>query len=77
MVKLPILSGSELIKILRKNGFQLVGQKGSHVRLRKGIHKTVVPLHDELSKGTLLGIFLGILKQCGLSKDELVEFMNT
>ena len=34
MVKLPILSGSELIKILRKNGFQLVGQKGSHVRLR-------------------------------------------
>jgi len=73
MVKLPVLSGSELIRILAKNGFLIVGQKGSHVRLRKGINRTVVPLHDELSKGTLLGI----LKQCGLSKDDFVELMNS
>ena len=73
MVKLPVLSGSEFIRILAKNGFVIVGQKGSHVRLRMGLYRTVVPLHDELSKGTLLGI----LKQCGLSKDDLVELINS
>ncbi|MEK7395315.1 MAG: type II toxin-antitoxin system HicA family toxin [Candidatus Poribacteria bacterium] len=60
MAKLPVLSGAELISILRKNGFRIISQKGTY--------KTVVPLHYELSKGTLLGI----LKQCGLSKDDLI-----
>ena len=40
--------------------------------LEKGIHKTVVPLHDELAKGTLLGI----LKQCGLSKEDLQKLIK-
>jgi predicted RNA binding protein YcfA (HicA-like mRNA interferase family) len=69
MAKLPVLSGAELISVLRKNGFQIARQRGSHVTLKKGIYQTVVPLHDELSKGTLLGI----LKQCGLSKDDLIK----
>ena len=72
MAKFPVLSGDELISILRKNGFRIISQKGSHVRLRKGTYKTVVPLHYELSKGTLLGI----LKQCGLSKDDLIKPIN-
>jgi predicted RNA binding protein YcfA (HicA-like mRNA interferase family) len=56
MVKLPVLSGKELIKVLEPEGFQIVRQKGSHVSLRKDEFRTVVPLHSELSKGTLLGI---------------------
>jgi predicted RNA binding protein YcfA (HicA-like mRNA interferase family) len=63
MPKLPVLSGGELIKALQKSGFRVVRQKGSHVSLQKTKHNTVVPLHDELAKGTLLGI----LKQCDLS----------
>lgn len=69
MAKLPVLSGHELIKLLEKVGFKIVRQKGSHVSLQKGNYKAVVPLHDELAKGTLLGI----LKQCGLSKEDLIE----
>ena len=65
--KLPVLSGWQLIRLLRKAGFQMVRQKGSHVTMRKGDYQTVIPLHDELSKGTLLGI----LKQCGLDKEDL------
>jgi predicted RNA binding protein YcfA (HicA-like mRNA interferase family) len=65
--KLPVLSGDELIKLLKKAGFQVVRQKGSHVSLQKGNFKTVVPLHSELAKGTLMGI----LNQCGLTKDDL------
>jgi len=69
MPKLPILSGLQLIDILKTLGFVVVRQKGSHVSLQKGQHKTVVPLHDDLAKGTILGI----LKQCGLSKDDIIK----
>jgi predicted RNA binding protein YcfA (HicA-like mRNA interferase family) len=40
--------------------------------MRKANHKTVIPLHDELAKGTLLGI----LKQCGLTKDDLIDLLQ-
>ena len=71
MTKLPVLSGYDLLRLLEKQGFLVVRQKGSHVSLQKGEHKTVIPLHDELAKGTLLGI----LKQCGLSKDDLLDIL--
>lgn len=69
MPKLPVLSGRDLIDILKNLGFVVARQKGSHVSLQKGQYKTVVPLHDDLAKGTILGI----LKQCGLSKDDIVR----
>jgi predicted RNA binding protein YcfA (HicA-like mRNA interferase family) len=72
MAKLPVLSGEELIKALEHAGFQIVRQKGSHVSLNKGEFRTVVPLHSDLSKGTLLGI----LKQCGLTKEKLIELLK-
>ena len=67
MPKLPVLSGGELIRLLQRAGFQVVRQRGSHVSLKKESYCTVVPLHSELAKGTLLGI----LKQCGLTREEL------
>lgn len=69
MPKLPVLSGRDLIAILKDRGFVVVRQKGSHVSLQKGQFKTVVPLHDDLAKGTILGI----LKQCGLSREEIIR----
>jgi predicted RNA binding protein YcfA (HicA-like mRNA interferase family) len=72
VAKLPALSGGELIKLLESAGFATVRQKGSHVSLRKGQFRTVVPLHDELAKGTLLGI----LKQCGMTRDDLLSLMR-
>ncbi|MGA2091691.1 MAG: type II toxin-antitoxin system HicA family toxin [Endomicrobiales bacterium] len=44
----------------------MVRQKGSHVSLRKSDFRTVVPMHDELARGTLLAI----LRQAGLTKDD-------
>jgi predicted RNA binding protein YcfA (HicA-like mRNA interferase family) len=70
MAKLPRLSGHELIKILVNFGFKKIRQKGSHVMLVKETKQVkigcVVPLHDELEKGTLLGI----LRQAKISRDE-------
>jgi len=72
-MKLPIISGKELVKLLSKKGFEAVGRKGSHVRMkRKTLDKTlvtVVPLHKKLDPGTLLAI----LRQCEITKEELAE----
>ena len=70
MARLPVLSGKELIVILKKAGFEVVRQKGSHVSLMKADFRTVITLHDELAKGTLLAI----LRQTGLTKDDLEKF---
>jgi len=61
MPKLRVLSGREVIKILSKFGFEVVSQRGSHVKLRRvlpdGTKQTLtVPLHEELDRGTLKAI---------------------
>ncbi len=61
MPRLRVLSGREVIKILSKFGFEVVSQKGSHVKLRRvlpdGTKQTLtVPLHEELDRGTLKAI---------------------
>lgn len=55
------LSAKIVIKVLCKEfGFYFASQKGSHMKLRKIINKqeinTIIPLHKELSPGTLRGI---------------------
>jgi len=74
MLKLPKLSGEKVIKILvKKFGFKVSRQRGSHVVLVKYENNkkvvTVVPLHKELKVGTLLGV----LKLAGISKEEFIE----
>ena len=58
--KLPVLSGRKLIKILKKIGFEVVRQKGSHIVLSKnfpeGRKGLVVPNHKEIDRGTLAEI---------------------
>ena len=76
MVKLPRLSGHELIKILALFGFKKIRQKGSHVMLIKDTGQSkigcVVPLHDELETGTLLAI----LRQAKINRDEFLDIFN-
>ena len=71
-MKLPVVSGSEIIKILVRAGYAVQSRKGSHVTLKnsKEPHQRVtVPLHDALKRGTLLNI----LGQVGLTKEDLVN----
>lgn len=71
-MKLPQISGKEIIKILRKNGFVVVRQKGSHIRLEKntpeGTIKITVPNHPVLKKGTLHQI----IKASGLREEDFL-----
>ncbi len=76
MNQLPILSGKEIIRLLKSIGFKEVSCKGSHVKLkgyRAGEKRTViVPLHDELAFGTLRSI----LRQAGLTVKELGDLLK-
>lgn len=71
MPKLPKLSGAELIRILEQHGYEQARTKGSHVRLYpsegSGLKKITVPLHKELKTGTLSNI----MKDAGLSAEDL------
>ncbi len=77
MSKLPVVSGSDLIKVLSKLGYEIVRQKGSHVRLKNisdsGEHNVTVPMHKELAKGTLNDILSKVSVWNNMTKDELIE----
>lgn len=72
---LPVLSGTRLIKALQRAGFVVLRQRGSHVSLERRVGgdcwRTVVPLHREIRPGTLSDI----LRQSGLTKDDLAELL--
>ncbi|TSC52160.1 MAG: hypothetical protein LiPW41_371 [Parcubacteria group bacterium LiPW_41] len=61
MPKLKILSGLEIISILKLFNFLTDSQKGSHiklVRIKNGTREVlVIPNHKELDKGTISGIY--------------------
>ena len=60
MPKLPQVSGNDVIRLLTSLGYEVLRQRGSHVRLRKstplGEHNITVPVHGVLAKGTLSDI---------------------
>ncbi len=71
-MKLPRLSGRKVVKILSKQGFEIVRQKGSHIFLRHSDGRTtVVPNHNEIDKGTLLEI----IRQAGSTRNEFLELV--
>lgn len=49
------MNGRETIKVLQKQGWQVLRISGSHCRLGKGSLRTTVPLHGsrDLGKGLL------------------------
>ena len=66
-------SGKEIVKALRRTGFTVDHQRGSHIfmhNLEKNI-SVVVPLHKEIKKGTLNDI----AKKAGLTLNELKELV--
>jgi predicted RNA binding protein YcfA (HicA-like mRNA interferase family) len=72
MPKLPVVSGSELARALVRLGFVVARQRGSHIVMRRGSAGCVVPNHQEVKVGTLVGL----LKQAGVSPDEFVKALH-
>jgi len=73
MPKLPVVSGTEVVRALGCLGFSTVRQRGSHIVMRRGSMGCVVPNHRELKVGTLVGL----LKQAGVSAEQFIEVLHT
>lgn len=71
MTKVPSLSYTKVISALRRDGWVVVRQRGSHIRLQKHLPtetlKLTVPAHRPVKRSTLAHI----LKQARLSVDDL------
>ena len=74
MPKLPILSGQDIVKALRKLGYEVDHQTGSHMILRQNkepFRRLTVPNHKEMAIGTLRAI----IRQAGLIREEFFELL--
>ncbi|MGD0061787.1 MAG: type II toxin-antitoxin system HicA family toxin [Verrucomicrobiia bacterium] len=69
-MKLPRdVSGPEAVKALRRLGFTVTRQDGSHIRLSKGGLHVTVPNHRTLLPKTLQSI----LRQANITVEEFAE----
>ncbi len=68
-MKLPRdLSGREVVKGLKRLGFSVDNQEGSHIRLSRGGLRVTVPDHPALLPKTLKSI----MKQANVTIDDLM-----
>ena len=76
MPKLPQVSGDYLIRLLGSLGYEVVRQRGSHIRLKKatsvGEHAITVPAHRVLAKGTLGDILNRVSLWNNIPREDLI-----
>jgi len=73
MSKIPSLDYEKVIKALQRDGWVIVRQKGSHIRLQKHVEnevlKIIVPAHKPIKRSTLSHI----LKQARITLDDFLK----
>lgn len=70
------LSGEDLAKALKKFGYRVSRQTGSHMRLttqEQGEHHVTIPMHPALRIGTLAGIVQDVANHLKLERDEFLR----
>ena len=76
MTRIPLLSAHKVIKVLEAAGFQIVSQKGSHIKMKKrtpdSTFVTIIPDHDEIPVGTLRSI----IRQSGMTPEEFLDLFT-
>jgi predicted RNA binding protein YcfA (HicA-like mRNA interferase family) len=72
-MKLPLLSGKQVLNALERLGFVEVRRNGSHVKMRHADGRMIVfPFHDEVDRYTLKGA----LRDAGVSVEEFLEHVK-
>jgi predicted RNA binding protein YcfA (HicA-like mRNA interferase family) len=73
--KVPSVSYLEIVRALQRDGWVVVRQRGSHIRLQKRLEdevlKVTVPAHRPVKRSTLSHI----LKQARLDVDRFLELL--
>ena len=75
MSKVPSLAYTEIIRALQRDGWLVVRQRGSHMRLQKRLPdevlKLTIPAHRPVKRTTLAHI----IKQARLTVDEFLDLL--
>jgi predicted RNA binding protein YcfA (HicA-like mRNA interferase family) len=67
--KLPVVSSRDLIKYIKKKGFEYDHTTGSHHVLKSKESLVTIPERKEIGKGLLLAI----LEEAGISRDDFIQ----
>ena len=75
MSKVPSVNYPQVINALRRDGWIVIRQRGSHIRLQKCLPnemlKIIVPAHRPIKRSTLSHL----LKQAHLSVEKFIELL--
>jgi predicted RNA binding protein YcfA (HicA-like mRNA interferase family) len=71
MASLPVVSGSETVRIFQKFGWTVARQTSSHIIMTKEgkIASLSIPNHKEVARGTLRSL----IRSANLTVDEFVQ----
>ena len=73
MSLLPIISGDEFVKAVRKIGYDWDHTEGSHmILLHPSGRRISVPRHAELGRGLLRAL----IRDAGLSREEFIRLLR-
>jgi len=71
------LPGHELSKMLRRYGYEVIRQSGSHIQLRSNIlgtnHTITVPAHKFLKTGTLNSVLSRVANYLKIDRSQLIK----
>lgn len=71
--------GEELASKLRRHGYEITRQTGSHMRLstlKGGEHHVTIPQHKPLRVGTLNAVLRDVADHLGLERDDLIKSLT-
>ena len=73
MDRLPVISGDDFVKAMRKIGFVWDHTEGNHmILLHPTKRRLSVPRHKELGRGLLRNL----IKDADIGKDEFIELVH-
>ena len=76
MTKVPSLNYKEILTALQRDGWSIVRQRGSHIRLKKSFSdhdlKLTIPAHKPVKRSTLSHI----IKQARLTTEHFMKLLR-
>jgi predicted RNA binding protein YcfA (HicA-like mRNA interferase family) len=72
------VSADRAIRALERLGYEIIRQKGSHVRLRHEgppAHAITIPLHNPLKTGTLHGILAEVAEKRSVTIESIAHLL--
>ena len=70
------MSAKNLIKLLKVYGYEVVSQRGSHIKVttqQNGEHHLAIPNHDPIKIGTLNAILRQVAEHADKSREDIFK----